>query len=74
MKYKTAYSPIVIGKELGGGGETQVILRIGSLGYTIECRKRLRANYLNRVKPTFNKLRSRPFSVCRTLLRKHHLP
>ena len=39
MKYKTAYSPIVIGKELGGGGETQVILRIGSLGYTIECRK-----------------------------------
>ena len=46
---------IVIGKGLGGGGETHVILRIGSLGYARECGKRLRANYLNRVKPAFNK-------------------
>ena len=51
INYKTAYT-IVSGKELGGGGETQVILRIGSLGYAIECDKRLRANYL---KPAFNK-------------------
>ena len=55
INFKTAYT-IVIGKELGGkGGETRVILRIGSLSYVIECAERLRANYLNRVKPAFNK-------------------
>ena len=53
INFKTAYT-IVIGKELGGGGETRVILRIGSLSYVIECAERLRANYLNRVKPAFN--------------------
>ena len=57
INFKTAYT-IVIGKELGGkggGGETRVILRIGSLSYVIECAERLRANYLNRVKSAFNK-------------------
>ena len=58
INFKTAYT-IVIGKELrgkgGGGGETRVILRIGSLSYVIECAERLRDNYLNRVKPAFNK-------------------
>ena len=50
INFKTAYT-IVDGKELGGGGETQVILQVGSLSYVIECGERLRANYLNRVKP-----------------------
>ena len=56
INFKTAYT-IVIGKELRGkgGGETRVILRIGSLSYVIECAERLRDNYLNRVKPAFNK-------------------
>ena len=54
INFKTVYT-IVIGKELGGGGETQVILQVGSLSYVIECSERLRANYLNRVKLAFNK-------------------
>ena len=54
INFKTVYT-IVIGKELGGGGETQVILQVGSLSYVIECGERLRANYLNRVKLAFNK-------------------
>ena len=37
ISFKTAYT-IVIGKELGGGGETQVILQVGSLRYVIERR------------------------------------
>ena len=37
INYKTAYT-IVSGKELGGGGETQVILQVGSLSYVIERR------------------------------------
>ena len=37
ISFKTAYT-IVIGKELGGGGETQVILQVGSLSYVIERR------------------------------------
>ena len=37
INFKTAYT-IVIGKELGGGGETQVILQVGSLRYVIERR------------------------------------
>ena len=51
INFKTTYT-IAIGKGLGGGGETQVILRIGSLGYARQCDKRLRANYL---KSAFNK-------------------
>ena len=57
INFKTAYT-IVIWKELGGGGETQVILQAGSLSYVIECGERLRANYLNRVKPAFNETAS----------------
>ena len=37
INFKTAYT-IVIGKELGGSGETQVILQVGSLRYVIERR------------------------------------
>ena len=51
ITFKTTYT-LVIGKGLGRGRKTQVILRIGSLGYARECAKRLRANYL---KPAFNK-------------------